>query len=161
MISKHSDPMKSIESARITSEHFAPFGTVARLTDEQPLAETAQFKYWSDHAHYAIDGETEIGFCTVYPPEGGVVDWMERHARTPETLIPIDRPFVLPVMKDDEAAAFEVHPGEAVVIGQNVWHSACIPVGADEASYFVIFRRGTPQEDVEKQEIAKVRIELR
>ena len=83
--------------------------------------------------------------------------WMERHDRTPEFLIPADGPFLLPVMDDAGAVAvFRVEPGEAVVIGQGVWHSACLPVGAEAATYFVVFRRGTPQEDVTKQDIDPV-----
>lgn len=150
--------MKQVTAEHINDENFERFGSVARLAGESALATTEQFQYWSDHAHYGIEGETEIGFCRIYALEGSRVDWMERHERTPEVLIPIDRPFILPVMVDGDVAAFQVNPGEAVVIGQNVWHSACLPVGGDEATYFVIFRRGTPHEDVIKSEIDAVTI---
>lgn len=139
---------------RITPDNFARYGRVARLPDGAPTAEDATFRYWSDAAHYEIDGETEIGFCTVYRQDEPAVTWMERHARTPELLIPIDGPFLLPVMGDDaEVEVFEVQPGEAVVIGQGVWHSACHPADGDAATYFVIFRRGTPREDVTKKDL--------
>src|SRR5690606_41731797 len=118
------------------------------------------FKFWSDLTHYLIEGETEIGLCTVYRQDEPRVAWMERHERTPELLIPIDAPFVLPVMTadapDSGVEAFRVEVGEAVVVGQNVWHSACHPVGRDAATYFVIFRRGTPHEDVVKKDVAGV-----
>ncbi|HEX7071734.1 MAG TPA: ureidoglycolate lyase, partial [Rhodothermales bacterium] len=146
-----------IKSQRISCDNFAAYGTVAQLGAEAPLAQTSQFSFWSDHAAYRIEGETEIGFCTVRAPKDDAVDWMERHERTPEVLIPIDWPVVLPVMREDGTVeAFEMHPGEAVVIGQNVWHSACLPLGRREATYFVVFRRGTPHEDVVKQEIETV-----
>ena len=141
---------------RITPENFARYGRVARLPDGAPTAEDATFRYWSDAAHYGIDGETEIGFCTVYRQDEPAVTWMERHDRTPELLIPIDGPFLLPVMEGRAAAeveVFEVRPGEAVVIGQGVWHSACHPAGGDAATYFVLFRRGTPQDDVTKRDL--------
>ncbi len=144
---------------RITSGNFARYGRVARVPQGQPTAEDATFRYWSDAAHYGIDGETEIGFCTVYRQDEPAVTWMERHDRTPELLIPIDGPFLLPVMGEEESAeveVFEVQPGEAVVIGQGVWHSVCHPVGADAATYFVLFRRGTPQEDVIKKDLAAI-----
>lgn len=139
---------------RITPETFARYGRVARLPDAAPTAEDATFRFWSDVAHLGIDGETEIGFCTVYRQDGPAVTWMERHDRTPELLIPIDGPFLLPVMgegDEDPVEVFEVRPGEAVVIGQGVWHSACHPAAGDAATYFVIFRRGTPHEDVIKK----------
>lgn len=149
--------MKRIAFQQISIDAFEPFGSTSATPSGPPLASDATFKYWSDVAKYEIDGETEIGYCTVYRQEDGVVNWMERHARTPEILIPIDVAFVLPVMSDDgEVQAFRAKPGEAVVIGQGVWHSACKPVDADEASYFVIFRRGTPQEDVIKTDIEPV-----
>jgi ureidoglycolate hydrolase len=127
-----------------------------------PTAEDPTFRYWSDLASYHIGGETEVGLCTVYLQDGRPVTWMERHERTPELLIPIDYPFILPVMAgqggSETIEAFQVNVGEAVVIGQNVWHSACQPVDSEAANYFVIFRRGTPSEDVYKTDVADVRL---
>lgn len=152
--------MQTIYPKRINTDNYAGFGHLARVPSDKPLAADESFKYWSDAAHYQIDGETEIGYCTVYRQDEDVVEWMERHDRTPEILIPIDRSFLLPVMSEDGVVhAFRAEPGEAVVIRPSVWHSACKPVGADEASYFVIFRRGTPQEDVTKKDIKHVMIE--
>ncbi len=48
--------------------------------------------------------------------------------------------------------------GEAVVLDPGAWHSACVPAEGAEATYFVIFRRGTPHEDVEKIETNPVSI---
>ncbi|HLE56371.1 MAG TPA: ureidoglycolate lyase [Rhodothermia bacterium] len=155
--------MTQITSVPINIEGFSAFGDVALMLDEPPLAETAEFSFWSDSAHYRIEGETEIGFCTVYPHRANTVTWMERHERTPELLVPIDGRLVLPVMTDGDdpqVRAFEFGPGEAVVIGQNVWHSACLPLGSQGVTYFVIFRRGTPAEDVTKTNIGTVRVEF-
>lgn len=152
--------MTTIRVERISNDNFAPFGSVAVLNDEVPLAEGPNFRYWSDKAAFEVDGDTEIGYCTVRKPVERVIDWMERHERTPEVLIPIDWPFILPVMRSNERVeAFEVHPGEAVVIGRNVWHSACLPLGRTEATYFVIFRRGTPHDDVAKTDIEAVALD--
>lgn len=150
-----------MQAKAITPENFSEFGRVARPPTDDPLAADETFKFWSDVAHFEIPGETEIGFCTVYG-RSGRVDWMERHDRTPELLVPIDGPFVLPVMTDDgRLGAFRADPGTAVVIGQGVWHGACHPVESDETTYFVIFRRGTPQEDVTKQDIEPIHIETK
>lgn len=154
--------MNTVTPVRITPQNFARYGSVVQMPETPPLATGATFKFWSDVAHYLVDGETEIGVCTVYRQEADGVDWMERHERTPELLVPVDGPFILPVMgagAEDRVEAFRVEPGEAVVIGQNVWHSACLPVEGEEATYFVLFRRGTPHEDVIKQEIDRVDVE--
>lgn len=152
--------MDGTAGKRISAESFRPYGSVATRPAGAPLAEDETFRYWSDAAHFGIEGETEIGFCTVYRQERDEVNWMERHMRTPEVLIAVDRPFLLPVMSEDgKVEAFLVEAGEAVVIARGVWHSACKPVDGDEATYFVIFRRGTPQEDVTKMDIEPVVIE--
>lgn len=152
--------MTQIEPLRITSDRFRPYGKVVQPPTAAPTAADDTFSFWSDVVSYHIEGDTEIGLCTVYRQAPARVTWMERHAQTPELLIPIDASFVLPVVKagapDSAVEVFRVNVGEAVVIGQGVWHSACHPVDTDEATYFVIFRRGTPHEDVEKKDVAGV-----
>jgi ureidoglycolate lyase len=153
--------MDALTPRHATPEAFARYGAVVPAPTAAPTAADATFRYWSDLAHYRIEGETEIGLCTVYRQDASRVTWVERHDRTPEFLIPADGPFLLPVM--DEAGAvevFRVEPGEAVVIGPGVWHSACLPVGAEAATYFVVFRRGTPQEDVTKQDVDPVAVAI-
>ncbi|MDX1428922.1 MAG: ureidoglycolate lyase, partial [Rhodothermales bacterium] len=122
--------MSAIQPRQLSPNRFAPFGKVVLSPQTKPTAEDHTFKFWSDIAHYEIDGETEIGLCTVYRTAEGRVDWMERHHRTPEILVPIDGPFVLPVMTDEdppEVQAFTVNVGEAVVLSPGAWHSACLP----------------------------------
>ncbi|MDO8550219.1 MAG: ureidoglycolate lyase [Ignavibacteria bacterium] len=152
-----------IEAEHISPENFRKFGMVVIAPKEDPTSQAADYKFWSDIANYNIDGDTEIGICTVYKQPKNEITGMERHLRTPEILIPIDAPFTLPLLIDgeaeDNAKAFQCNLGEAVVINKAVWHGACLPVGKDESSYFVIFRRGTPYEDVEKKEIKTIEIE--
>ena len=149
-----------IQIQPLTEEAFAPFGKAVIQPSDGATAADETFSFWSDVANYGIDGDTEVGYCTVYRGPEDVVDWMERHDRTPEMLLPIGGPFVLPVMTNDGVVqAFRVDIGQAVIIGAGVWHSACKPVDADEATYFVVFRRGTPREDVTKQNIDPVTIE--
>lgn len=151
--------MTTAAPRRATPEAFARFGSVVPAPASAPTAEDPTFRYWSDLAHYRIDGETEVGLCTVFRQDAPRVTWMERHDRTPEFLIPADAPFLLPVM--DEAGTvevFRVDLGEAIVIADGVWHSACHPVDAEQATYFVVFRRGTPAEDVVKQDIEPVAV---
>lgn len=153
-----------IKVQSITPENFAKFGKVVTTPKENPTAQAKEFKFWSDIADYHIDGETEIGLCTVYKQPQIEIVGVERHLKTPEILIPIDAPFILPVLLDGEpdanVQAFQTEIGEAAVINPGVWHGACIPVGKDESSYFVIFRKKTPQEDVVKKPIEIVTLEV-
>lgn len=149
-----------VQAQRIDPENFAQFGKVVIPPQSEPTAQSREFKFWSDIASYEISGETEVGLCTVYQQPETAVTGVERHMRTPEILIPMDAPFVLPVLlegaPEQELGAFQVNPGEAVIINPAVWHGACLPVGVAQSSYFVIFRRGTPNEDVAKKEVAKI-----
>lgn len=152
--------MNRIKHRRIAADNFERFGSVTLFPSDPPLAADETFEYWSDAGRFHVEGETEIGYCTVRRRSEPVVNWMERHVHTPEVLIPIDRACVLPVMSDDgNVEAFVAEPGVAVVIGPGVWHSACLPLGADDARYFVIFRRRTPHEDVIKKDIQPVSID--
>ncbi len=155
----------TVQPRRITAKAFARYGETAVLPDdEEPLASEEAFSYWSDVSRLKIDGETEIGYCTAFQQEKGEAPWLERHLRTPELLIPIDAPFLLPVLLENESEeqmeVFEVRPGEAVIIDRGVWHGACSPACSDEVTYFVIFRRGTPHEDVIKRDLVNVKISV-
>lgn len=152
--------MNTIDVQRATPSTFAPYGHVAARPAGEPLASDEQFSYWSDVAAFDADGAVEIGYCTVRRRREERIGWMERHAMTPEVLVPTDGAIVLPVMQEGVVAAFRIEPGQAVVIARGVWHSACIPAAAEEATYLVLFRRGTPAHDVIKREIDAVTVRL-
>jgi ureidoglycolate hydrolase len=152
----------TIKAKKITAENFASFGKVVVGASGKPTSQAADYKFWSDIMNYKIDDETEVGICTVYKQPSNSINGMERHLHTPEILIPIDAPFILPLLNDknnpDEADAFIVDIGQAIAINEKVWHGACIPFGKDECSYFVIFKRGTPNKDVEKTDLPEITI---
>lgn len=152
----------NIKANNITEDNFKKFGKIAVSQKTEPTSFSKDYKFWSNIADYKILGTTEIGICTVYKQTTNEITMMERHLNTPEILIPIDAPFILPLLLDgeweDQAEAFKVDIGEAVIINEAVWHGACLPIDKMESSYFVIFRKGTPLEDVEKKEIKKIKI---
>ena len=152
-----------LKAVDATQNTFERYGKVFKIPEENPTAQAMGFTFWSDVTNYHIQGETEIGWCTVYKQATTQIAEVERHLRTPEILIPLDAPFILPVLlegdSDDQVQAFKVNVGEAIIIGDGVWHSACVPVGKTTSSYFVIFRRKTSQEDVIKKTIRPVTIE--
>ena len=151
-----------IKAKKITNDNFGSYGKVVVGAPDAPTSQAADYKFWSDIMNYKIDGETEVGICTVYKQSSDSISGMERHLFTPEILIPIDAPFILPLLNDtnkpDEADAFIVDVGQTIAINEKVWHGACIPFGKEECSYFVIFKRGTPHNDVEKTELPEITI---
>lgn len=153
-----------VKARSANKENFNKFGAVVRLYSNEPTSYDTTYKFWSNIADYFIDGKTEIGICTVYKQSINEIKGVERHLETPEILIPIDAPFVLPLLLEGESEntleAFEVNIGEAVIINQAVWHGACLPVGKEEASYFVIFKLNTSNQDVYKKDILTQQIEI-
>lgn len=147
---------------RASAEAVARFGAVVLAPNGVPTSESADYRFWSDQAHFRVEGETEIGICTVFARPGVPIASLERHARTPEILVPIDAPFAVPLMRDGDAgpSVFQVEIGEALVIDPMVWHGACLPVGKARSSYFVIFRRGTPHDDVEKRPVPPIEVDV-
>ncbi|MGE5409363.1 MAG: ureidoglycolate lyase [Clostridiales bacterium] len=153
-----------IKSEHINECNFKRYGKVVLFPMGEPTSKAIDYKFWSDISNFSIQGETEIGICRVYKQPETKISTMERHLNTQEILIPIDAPFKLPLMLAEEEGgnnikSFEVGPGEVVIIDKAVWHGACIPVGKDESSYFVIFRRNTPKEDIEKKSIQTIELE--
>ncbi len=152
-----------IKAQIITKKNFEKYGQLVSRPVNDPTSEDTQYRFWSNISHYFIDGETEIGYCTVYNQFKNIVRGMERHIRTPEILMPIDAPFILPVLLEGEdevnSEAFIVNVGQAVVIDKGIWHGACLPLEKDESSYFVIFQLGTPEEDVENIKTENIEIE--
>src|SRR3989338_1375238 len=103
-----------------TASAFEAFGKVFKTPTGPPTAKAAEFSFWSNVISYSIPGETEVGWCTVYRDGEVIVHSVEQHLRTPEVLIPVDGPFVLPVIRESSnlagLEAFRVEVGEAVVI---------------------------------------------
>jgi len=154
--------MIGLKVKHITVDNFKKYGTPVFTPVIKPTAEDITYKFWSDIAHFKITDQTEIGICKVYEQSKPIITAMERHKKTPEILIPIDRPFILPLLANGDsvgqAKIFRVDVGEAVVINAGIWHGASIPFHAEQSAYFVIFRRHTPQDDVEKKEIEPIEI---
>ncbi|MDP4192776.1 MAG: ureidoglycolate lyase [Bacteroidota bacterium] len=152
-----------IKSEHINESNFNKYGKVVLFPKGEPTSKAIDYKFWSDISNFSIQGETEIGICRVYKQPETKISTMERHLNTQEILIPIDAPFKLPLMLPEEEGgnnikSFEVGLGEVVIIDKAVWHGACIPVGKEESSYFVIFRRNTPKEDIEKKSIQTIEL---
>ncbi len=154
--------MDSITPKKVSPRSFGRFGRVVSGPANAPTSQGPEYKFWSDIAHYVIDGETEIGLCTVYRQPRTTLGTVERHLRTPEILVPIDGPFVLPLVREEREGRGGSFPGGSGRGRGDRYRRLARPLppgrAGTEESYFVIFRRRTPQEDVEKKQIAPVHI---
>ena len=151
-----------INSVPVTRRNLGKYGQLVTRPSSRPTSQAVDYKFWSDLAHYFIHGETEIGLCTVFQQPHNIITGMERHLKTPEILIPIDAPFILPLLLENDqesrVRAFMVGLGQAVVIDAAVWHGASLPAEGKQCTYFVIFGRKTPFQDVEKKQLRPIEI---
>jgi len=92
-----------VRPQRITSENIAGLGSALTAPSHVPTSQGVEYKFWSDLVHFLIPGETEVGLCTVSRQPTSEISGLERHVRTPEILIPVDAPFVLPLLKEGKS----------------------------------------------------------
>ena len=137
--------MPSIICRALTAEAFAPFGTAVPLPSGAPTSQGAGFDCWFRVAE--LTGK-DLKLGQVIARRGdGTVTAMERHPDI-ELLVPITGPIIQVVAPGrdladaeeqpsaDEAIAFVLQPGEAVVVAPGVWHAAALPAGTEALYMF-------------------------
>lgn len=139
--------LDAIVARPVTSENFAPFGTVYDLTtDIDPKAVWTAGDGWYDGFTRTplIEGSGHLGVT-----RGGGTPWlcvtMERHPGTEEAIFCGAQPVILAVApaSDADAAnradieAFVIAPGQVVVMRRGVWHDACRGVSGPAAYYWM------------------------
>ncbi len=135
--------MRQLMSRALDKDAFAPFGQAVMEPTGAPSSAGKGFDCWFNVAE--LTG-TNLKLGQVVAHRGdGTVAAMERHPDI-EFLVPITGPIIQVVApgrdladateqpRADEAIAFVLQPGEAVVVAPGVWHSAAMPV-AEETLY--------------------------
>jgi ureidoglycolate lyase len=140
----------------LTTESFAPFGQLITVPDELEV-EPGAVHGWSRMATAEFPGEVEVGWLKVVkrPAE---VSQMEHHLGTPEMLVPLDVPLLVPVAPADENAdaipdpdrieAFVVEPGQALIFDKSGWHWLAFPMEGESGACLIIFAKDTPDHDL-------------
>jgi ureidoglycolate hydrolase len=127
----------------LTAGAFEPFGRAVSQPAGNPTSRGEGFDCWFNVAE--LTGQNlKLGQVVAHRGDGTVTT-MERHPDI-EFLVPITGPMIQVVApgrdladateqpRADEAIAFVLEPGEAVVVAPGVWHSAAMPV-AEETLY--------------------------
>ena len=135
--------MRHLASQPLSLDAFAPFGQAVVQPAGAPSSAGKGFDCWFNVAE--LTGQ-DLKLGQVIARRGdGMVEAMERHPDV-EFLVPVTGPLIQVVApghdlgdateqpRADEAIAFVLQLGEAVVVAPGVWHAAAVPVG-DEALY--------------------------
>jgi len=147
--------IEKVYCCRKTSDLPPEWGQVIESPAGEATFHTDILSYWDGIASLAVAGETGIGWFELSsrPFTGGEV---ECHRLTPEALLCfqgaaacfVGRPVDGETLGPEDAAAFYVEQGKGFVFSPGTWHSLPFPI-TDRASFWVLFRKGTAQTDLE------------
>ena len=152
--------MKTIKAIRITEENFEFMGQVIQIPKEgerAPHLEGDGFKHYGELAIQDCHGPIEFGI-TKFDKREMVVDRLEQHAKTPELLLALDGPFLMPVAPKivvdgkeapdlDKLFAIHVDTAEGVIFKDGYWHLAPFPL-KEQSSVLVGFKPRSWADDI-------------
>ena len=139
----------------LTPSAFAPFGDVLGEPGRAPDASGPGWRWWAELAQLThADRPQAVGYLRLEPAPLRF-DWAERHHRTAELVVPLERECLLYAAPRGEAAlpdresfrAFRVEPGQGAALGPGVWHGA--PLATEPTSALVFLLAGTGTDDTE------------
>ncbi|HSR34166.1 MAG TPA: ureidoglycolate lyase [Anaerolineae bacterium] len=140
----------------LTRETFEPFGQLITVPQDISV-EPGAVHGWSRVATAQFAGEVEVGWLKLLrrPVE---ITQMEHHLGTPEMIIPLDVPLLVPVAPGDgspdsvpdpeQIEGFVVKPGQALVMDKSGWHWLPFPTEGESGSCLIIFVKDTPEHDL-------------
>ena len=156
-----------ITVSELSKEAYQPFGQFVCLPTHKPTIEEDIVKYWANLAGFEIPGTIDVGWVTM-KKRPFILTQLERHFNTVEVVIPLDDVMVLPVAigrepfdyksqpRPEDVCGFYLRPGQMITFAPGAWHFGGFPVNKPEASFLVLTRRGTADEDVSMQSILGV-----
>lgn len=137
--------MITLPLTRLTREAFAPFGQAVPVPEGPPTSFGESFDCWFGVG--TLHGSNlHLGQVRARRPADGCITTMERHPDI-ELLMPAAGALIQVVApgrdladaseqpRAEEAVAFLIAPGEAVVVAPGVWHAAALPAD-DETLYW-------------------------
>jgi ureidoglycolate lyase len=144
----------------LTQEAFAPYGSVLDPDRAAPKMKEDIFTFWDGLAEMTIRGRTTVALLEVVA-RGPQFSKLERHVRTEEVFFALDRPVIIlvgaPSTGQDRpdpttVRAFLLNAGKGVFLKEGAWHWIPVPLRR-KARLLVIFRTGTPDEDLEIRDL--------
>tara|TARA_B100000676_G_scaffold311404_1_gene381158 strand:- start:7 stop:531 length:525 start_codon:yes stop_codon:yes gene_type:complete len=131
-----------IKAKNLNHSNFEKFGTAILKPTKSAPKFGKNWDCWIGLGKLGkIDGSVGVVQTRV---SNEIIDSMEAHGK-PEFLVPIDEPVIQPVALSngihepdaDKVEAFIIYPGQSIVMRENTWHSAAIPLNKDSWYYFV------------------------
>ncbi len=155
--------IKVLKVQELSPEAFSSYGMVLDVENKEPTMEEPIFTFWDGLAEMDIKGKTTIALLEVNPREP-VFSKLERHVLTEEVFFAMDDVIILvgsPTpgqdLPDPETVrAFKLKGGKGIFLKEGAWHWIPYPLKG-KARLLVIFRKGTPQEDLEIKDLKELK----
>ena len=154
---------KTITAEEMTADSIAPYGELFNNHDVEPAFDSQVFCFWNDVSVGDV-GNAPVSFVMVQTKPGPLhVPALERHVHTTETLVPLDSDVFLvlgtptagPTPDADTVKAFRLPRGMGVTLKKGTWHNVPLIRETNPAHTLVVFRQGTPTDDLEMRELSK------
>jgi len=131
------------------------FGQVVAYPAGEPTFKADILSYWDGIASWQISEETGIGWFEL-KRRPFLGEEVERHVLTPEALLCfrgaaaclIGKPKNPELLNEVDFQAFHIEQGQGIVFPSGVWHALPFPI-TEKAVFWVIFRKGTAQGDLQ------------
>jgi ureidoglycolate lyase len=149
-----------VEPRPITTESFAPFGTLidARSRPPEPINAGTTRRH-SDLASLDLRGPGVDPRLGIYVASARrfplAIEKLERHAQASQVFIPLgDHAFIVVVAPGDASPewdglqAFVTSPGQAIALRRGCWHHGLVALG--DGDRFAVIEGGNYREDTEE-----------
>lgn len=148
--------IKSITVTVASDSALAPYGEFMTPLGKDPAFDSEVFSFWNDISVGEVNGAVSFGMVETKPGDP-VAPMLERHLQTTESLVALDSDIILVLAEPTEGdvpnlenvAAFRVPRGFGVTLKAGTWHYVPLITGDIPARTLVVFRQGTPAEDLE------------
>lgn len=140
---------------RLTDEFFKGMGRLIQKPLGRATICNQKMQFWDSVGVFSTNDLISIGYLEVKKTDF-TFNEMERHIQTEELLIPVSGTSMVAMAEPNEpdinlpkkVKTFILDSSMAILIGKGVWHWVPFPLG-DSAAFLVIFRQGTPADDLE------------
>ena len=147
----------------LSTEAFAPFGTLLNQPACAPSLERGDITFWNSTADLSgLAGSGVTGHLIARRRELTLTR-IERHLHTPEAFIASAGRSLMVVgapgeVDPQQLCAFEISAGQAVLLRPGAWHWAPYPL-SEAATFLLILRAETSEHDIEMRDVPAHRLE--
>jgi len=152
----------------LTSEAFAPFGTVLECTDDKIAGDNDIVKHWHDLASLDSLGEDPVAAFVITHRRDFIISKLERHEKSSEIFFPARgmaaMPFAVSLPNGDpdleSLRVFLLTPDKPFVSGKGVWHWVPFPLDQHWETYLLVEKKLIGH-DIEERDLGiQIKIEF-